>query len=130
MTPCTQARAVPHHAAIHNALLDRLLAEAASLAEEARDAVEITAATRRRSLQGLRTQQELGVIATGLAHCVGWLLEQKAIAAGELTHATPPPLEAELGRPRPDPLAIDPYVADLGERVRAFVVRIDRLATA
>ncbi len=116
--------------AVEAALLDRLLAEAATLGEAARDALLAERTRRADPLHGLRTQHELGVIATCLGYAVAWLLEQKAIAAGEIDRASPPPLRAQLDRPRPDPLAVDPFVADIGEQVRAFGARIERLAAA
>ncbi len=117
-------------ATIEPALLDRLLDEAATLGEAARDALLAPKVSGGDALEALRTQHEIGVIATCLGYCVAWLLEQKAVAAGEIVRASPPPLRAELERPRPDPLAVDPFVADIGERTRAFGARIERLAAA
>ncbi|MFW5835100.1 MAG: DUF1465 family protein [Pseudomonadota bacterium] len=108
--------------------VDRLLAEAAGLAEATRDVVTERQDRTPSGLDRLRDQVEIGRLATCLAHCVGWLLEQKAVAAGEIERATHPPLEEVLDQLHPDPLAISPCVVDVGQRVRAFAGRIDRLA--
>jgi hypothetical protein len=108
--------------------VDRLLAEAAGLAETTRDLLEDPLAPRASGLDRLHDQLEIGRLATCLAHCVGWLLEQKAVAAGELDRATPPPLTEVLDTLHPDPLAISAHVVAVGHRVRAFARRIDRLA--
>ncbi|MFW5681056.1 MAG: DUF1465 family protein [Pseudomonadota bacterium] len=108
--------------------VDRLLAEAAGLAEMTRDLVVQPAELPARGLDRLHDQVEIGRLTTCLAHCVAWLLEQKAVAAGEIERATRPPLARIIDEPQPDPLAVSPYVVDVGHRVRAFARRIDRLA--
>lgn len=108
------------------ALIDRLLAEAATLGEDARDQL---ATVRGDTGPGrLHARRELGTVATCLGYSVAWLLEQKAVAAGEIAVAARPELAATLARRPPDPERLPPGVVALGRRVRAFAHRIERLA--
>ncbi|MEO1090260.1 MAG: hypothetical protein AAFX81_06490 [Pseudomonadota bacterium] len=121
-----------HQAAanLRPALLDRLLDEAAGLGEAARDAIVLqTHATEAPPMERLRNQHELSVIASHLGFSVAWLLEQKAILAGELDRAGPPDdLRTELARPAADATDLDPHISGIGERTRRFAERISRLA--
>jgi hypothetical protein len=112
----------------HPALIDRLLGEAAALGEEARTRLEQPVDAR--GMAYLHAQRELGVVATCLGFSVAWLLEQKAVAAGELEAASDPPLAGAVGAPAPDPALVDDGIVALGTRVRAFAERIERLAAA
>ena len=112
---------------VRTALLDRMLEEAACLGEEARDHIG------RRSAgiapeATLRIRHEIGVIATCLGYSVAWLLEQKAVLAGEIAGASPTPLAVHANATPPDAAEVGLPLADLGRRTRAFGRRIHRLA--
>jgi hypothetical protein len=111
----------------HPALIDRLLEEAAMLGEAARDHIH---GARDRGLGRLHTQHELGVVATCLGYSVAWLLEQKAVAAGEIAAADRPRLAEATAAELPPPDRVEPAVIELGRRVRDFALRIERLAGA
>ncbi len=108
------------------ALIDRLLAEAAELGEEAREQLET--ARGEAGLGVLHAQRELGIVATCLGYSVAWLLDQKAVAAGEIAVAARPELAETLASEPPTPDRVHPSVIALGQRVRAFGRRIERLA--
>ncbi len=108
-------------------LLDRLLAEAATMGEQARTHLSGVQHADP-SLRALRTHHELGVIAACLGFSVAWLLEQKAVLAGERVVAAPTPVHDQASQPTPDPSDVDPAIAALGARARAFGLRIHRLA--
>ncbi|MFP4126875.1 MAG: hypothetical protein ACLFU0_09555, partial [Alphaproteobacteria bacterium] len=80
------------------ALIDRLLAEAAALGEDARD--ELNSVRGEAGPGRLHARRELGTVVACLGYSVAWLLEQKAVAAGEIAAAAPPELAATLaGQP-------------------------------
>lgn len=108
------------------ALIDRLLAEAAALGEDARD--ELATVRDDKGLGALHARHELGIVATCLGYSVAWLLEQRAVAAGAFVAAARPELAAPLASRAPDPDRVPPGVVALGRRVRAFAHRIERLA--
>lgn len=128
MTDTTQGDRPAIGPTVHPAVLDRLLAEAARIGEDARDVLQRDVGAGLGAIDRLRTQHELGVVVSCLGFAVAWLLEQKAVAAGELAKASPPPLASALARPRLAPERIDPVVLALGDRARAFGARIERLA--
>jgi hypothetical protein len=118
----------PPRGAPHPALIDRLLVEAANLGEEAR--TQLAAARDRSAGRTLQTGHELGIVTTCLGYSVAWLLEQKAVAAGEIAAASAPPLADTLASAPPPAERAQPAVIDLGRRTRAFARRIERLAAA
>lgn len=114
--------------AARTVLVDRLLEEAARIGEAARDQL-----TDLRPdlppVAKLRAQQEIGLIATCLGFSVAWLLEQKAIAQGELDAATAGgEIAVHATSPDPDPMVVGAELAALGREARAFGRRIHRLA--
>jgi hypothetical protein len=108
------------------ALIDRLLAEAEALGEEAREQLQTTHGET--GLGSLHAQHEFGIVATCLGYSVAWLLDQKAVAAGEIAAAARPELAETLASEPPTPDRVHPAVISLGRRVRAFGRRIERLA--
>ena len=118
----------PPHGAPHPALIDRLLVEAVALGEEAR--AQLLATRERHPQRSLQAGHELGIVTTCLGYSVAWLLEQKAVAAGEIAAAAVPPLADTLASAPPAPERVQPAVIDLGRRTRAFARRIERLAAA
>ena len=108
------------------ALIDRLLAEATALGEEAREQFETAGADA--GLRSLHAQREFGIVATCLGYSVAWLLDQKAVAAGEIAAAARPELAATLASRPPAPDRVPAGVVAIGQRVRAFAHRIERLA--
>ncbi len=112
----------------HPALIDRLLAEAADLGDEAR--LRLEGERGRHRAAGLHARHELGIVATCLGFSVAWLLEQKAVGAGEIDAASASPVGEHAGTELPEPGVVDPGLIELGRRTRAFARRIERLAGA
>lgn len=108
------------------ALIDKLLAEATALGDEARAQME--AASAHLGAGQPAAQHEFGVVATCLGYSVAWLLDQRAVATGELAAARRPDLAETLASAPPTPERVSPAVVALGRRVRAFGRRIERLA--
>ena len=116
--------------AVRPVVLDRLIGEAAALAVDVRDALTRNRAPDRAAIVRLHTRHELSALVTCLACATEWLLEQKAVTAGRSAPTAPSRLRVELRRPRIHRATVDAGTWMLGDRVRAFGARIERLAAA
>jgi regulator of CtrA degradation len=119
-------------------IVDALYSEALGLADEAREAFDLsgrlTAASEDEDLARIALSCEALRTTTRMMHAIAWLLNQRAYFAGELSefqlrrHGRLPPRQ---GHASPDNIArLGPGLADLIERTQRFYARIERLDTA
>ncbi|HEY6816936.1 MAG TPA: DUF1465 family protein [Croceibacterium sp.] len=119
-------------------IVEALYGEALSLADEVREAFDLT-----RRLTVVGRDEDLARIAlscealratTRMMHAIAWLLNQRAYFSGELSefqlrrHGRLPPAQPEIAHEHLD--VIHPALAELIDRTRRFYARIERLDNA
>jgi len=119
-------------------IVDALYSEALGLADEAREAFDLsgrlTAASEDEDLARIALSCEALRTTTRMMHAIAWLLNQRAYFAGELSefqlrrHGRLPPRQGDAS---PDNIALlGPGLVDLIERTQRFYARIERLDAA
>jgi regulator of CtrA degradation len=119
-------------------IVEALYCEALALADEAREAFDLsgrlTAASENEDLARIALSCEALRTTTRMMHAIAWLLNQRAFLAGELSefqlrrHGRLPP--ARPAASSGQIVTLGPMLEELIERTRRFYARIERLDLA